>query len=710
MMDQLGHRELDFSYDSLRLVRATVPEEPVAFSFQHRPFAYRLAWRRTDDGRKIDHYYLYFDIHGRGETKRLTPPAFIGVGDALEFGRAEVKDYAGWGLWLLPMVIDWDKDGDTDLILQSIGVPSPGSYLFLNRGDRTFDRGRYIGMSGRSSVCDLNGDGEADAIHWSEKRKGYYDNIRQNGFEKWVEVDIQDDYYHGRFTYWVATDWNGDGKLDILAGVSDWREYGWDGGFTANGGWKAGPLHGTVYVHLNLGTATKPRFGKGRAIHAGDRIIDTYGMPTPCPADWDGDGDLDLVVGNFVNWMTYYENEGSGSDPKMSTERSPRFEDGTPVRLNHCVMQIVVDDWDEDGDPDLVIGEEDGMLSWLERVGVRDGAPVFKRQVYIHGWNVPVRGGALTVTNLVDWDGDEDLDLIVGNVQGSMELFSNVGTKGAYQFNREAWLEAGGKPWVIKAGENGSIQGPAEAMWGYTAPHVADWDGDGLLDVVTNSIWGEVIWARNEGTKTMPKLGAPQPMDVAWPSFPAKPKWLWWNPKGGQLVTQWRTRPFVTDWNGDGLADLVLLDQEGYLAFWERFRDGEKVRLKAPNRIFVDKKGESIRLNPRESGGSGRVKIELCDWDGDGDLDVLVNRPRADKTISWFEQTGRGKDRVVLESRGPICDRNFSGHTASVSAFDGTGDGRLDLLVGAEDGHFYVFDRHYIEDPGQYQARIRSGR
>ena len=34
----------------------------------------------------------------------------------------------------------------------------------------------------------------------------------------------------------------------------------------------------------------------------------------------------------------------------------------------------------------------------------------------------------------------------------------------------------------IQAGENGSIQGPAEAKWGYTTQTVADWDHDGRLD------------------------------------------------------------------------------------------------------------------------------------------------------------------------------------------------------------------------------------
>ena len=43
---------------------------------------------------------------------------------------------------------------------------------------------------------------------------------------------------------------------------------------------------------------------------------------------------------------------------------------------------------------------------------------------------------------------------------------------------------ADGKVIRIQAGHQGSVQGPAEAKWGYTTLNVADWDGDGMLDLV----------------------------------------------------------------------------------------------------------------------------------------------------------------------------------------------------------------------------------
>ena len=95
------------------------------------------------------------------------------------------------------------------------------------------------------------------------------------------------------------------------------------------------------------------------------------------------------------------------------------------------------------------------------------------------------------------------------------------------------------------AGPNGSIQGPAEAKWGYTTLNVADWYNDGLLDVVLNSILDEVVWLRNIGTRSVPRLAAPQPIVVEWNSPPPTLAWGWRKPTGMALLTQWRTTPVV---------------------------------------------------------------------------------------------------------------------------------------------------------------------
>jgi hypothetical protein len=247
------------------------------------------------------------------------------------------------------------------------------------------------------------------------------------------------------------------------------------------------------------------------------------------------------------------------------------------------------------------------------------------------------------------------------------------------------YLQAGGRPIRIQAGPNGSIQGPCEAKWGYTTQTVADWDQDGLPDLLVNSIWGEILWYQNIGTRKEPKLASAQTVNVEWDGAAPKPAWNWWNPRGNQLVTQWRTTPVAVDYNQDGLTDLVMLDHEGYLAFFERVREGKELKLLPGQRIFVDETLKPIQMNPKRAGGSGRYKLHIVDWDGDGRLDLLVNSMNAD----FFRNEKTVDGKVVLKNQGPLSERKLAGHTSSPCTVDWDKDGIRDLIVGAEDGYLY---------------------
>jgi hypothetical protein len=214
---------------------------------------------------------------------------------------------------------------------------------------------------------------------------------------------------------------------------------------------------------------------------------------------------------------------------------------------------------------------------------------------------------------------------------------------------------------------------------------VTDWDADGLADIVLNSIWGRALWLRNVGTRREPVLDPPRPVEVAWPAAPPKPEWTWWTPARNELVTQWRTTPVVFDFTGDGMADLAMLDAEGYLALFERERRDGRLVLLPPRRAFVDQLGQPLRLNDRRAGASGRRKLCACDWTLDGRFDLLFNSANAD----LFEQIDARDGRWYFRRAGPIAAQNIEGHDVSPTVVDFDGDGILDFLGGAEDGHFY---------------------
>ena len=151
------------------------------------------------------------------------------------------------------------------------------------------------------------------------------------------------------------------------------------------------------------------------------------------------------------------------------------------------------------------------------------------------------------------------------------------------------------------------------------------------------------------------------------------------------LVTQWRTTPVVVDFNADKLNDLVMLDHEGFLCLFARQSVDGTLSLLPPQRIFVDPEGLPIRLNQKRAGGSGRRKLAVVDWDGDGRLDLLVNSSSA----NWLRNIETREGKIVLEDKGPLSARNIAGHTSSPTTVDWNRDGASDLLVGAEDGFLY---------------------
>ena len=67
---------------------------------------------------------------------------------------------------------------------------------------------------------------------------------------------------------------------------------------------------------------------------------------------------------------------------------------------------------------------------------------------------------------------------------------------------------------------------------------MADWDHDGLPDLLLNSILGKVVWYRNIGTRQKPKLAAAQPVEVEWNGAQPQLAYGWLRPEGKALLTQ----------------------------------------------------------------------------------------------------------------------------------------------------------------------------
>ena len=596
----------------------------------------------------------------------------------------------GVGLWAYPLPVDYDGDGDYDLLVAGPAVPSNGVYFFENAtGDATyplFKPGIWLCTAPRQMTVSYL---DNNWLLLSENK--IFGGFKKKQFEPTDTINYKPDFYaDGRDRQWTLVDYDGDGVRDLIIGTSDWQEYGWDEGFNTKGKWTRGPLHGYVYFIKNTGTNDAPVYGKSEQILADGRPVDVYGAPSPNFADFDKDGDLDLVCGEFLDRLTYFENIGTRTAPKYAAGRFLQH-GGKVIHMDLEMLQVASIDWDKDGYTDLIVGQEDGRVALVENTGLLEkGMPDFLLPQFFQQEADQVKLGVLPTPFSVDWDGDGDEDLISGNTAGDVCFIENLDGGNPPQWAPPMPLSAGGKTIRIQAGPNGSIQGPAEAKWGYTVLNVADWDGDGLLDIVINSIWGEVLWYRNVGTHTHAKLEKARPVEVEWEGKTPKPEWLWWNPKGKQLVTQWRTTPLIIDLNKDGLNDLVMLDREGYLAFFERERVNNKLVLHRPQRIFYGENGQPLRLNEKRAGKSGRRKFTMTDWDRDGKIDILLDG----QNIDFLCNIGDVKRPWVFRNEGKVDPLKLAGHDTCPTTVDWDKNGIPDLLLSAEDGFFY-----YLKNP-----------
>lgn len=612
----------------------------------------------------------------------------------------------GVGLWAWPVPADADGDGDLDLVVSCPDKPSNGVWLFERPGGDgpfpVFRPGRRLSATVHYVMPSVVGDTTRVLGPGVE-----FTDFLRVGTAAPRPLPVAANWYTPRYgqpkgpkvrhNQWRLADVDDDGRTDLVIGIEDWSDYGWDDGYDATGRWTHGPLHGFVFVLPGLADGG---FGPPRQLEADGRPIDVFGCPSPNLADFDGDGDLDLLCGSFLDGCTYFANRGTRTAPAYAAGVALPTADGSPLRMELQMIVPVACDWDRDGRPDLVIGDEDGRVAVALHTGVVDaaGTPRFTPPVYLRQEADRLKCGALATPVGVDWDGDGDDDILSGNTAGFIEWFENLSGP---RVPTPRWaaprrLDAGGKPFRVMAGPNGSIQGPAEAKWGYSTFSVADWDGDDLPDIVLNGITGDVTWLRNEGTRQAPRLAAALPVEVEWGDAPPRLAWGWRFPRGNALLTQWRTTPVAHDVTGDGLVDLVMLDHEGFLALYPRaVRDGSRVLL-PPRRVFLDEEGRPLRLNAGAAGKSGRRKLCITDWDGDGRFDLLVNSRNAD----WLRQVAADDGGWRFRTMGPLAPANIEGHDVSPTTVDFDGDGVRDFLGGAEDGRLYFLaNPHFLANP-----------
>ena len=370
----------------------------------------------------------------------------------------------GVGLQPWPLPMDYDNDGDFDLVVSCPDVPSNGIYFFENPDGAvkmpTFKPGVKI-APGMYYISSSYVNGKARVLVPGEEltmRKGSVMESKEIYPDKRVHPG-------GGKMQWKYVDFDGDGALDLIVGEGYWTDYdkyiGRDS-YNEQGEWIWGPVHGFVYLIRNIASTDKPVYAEPEIINADGKPVDVYGMPSPNFADFDGDGDLDLLCGEFVDGFTYFRNTGTRTHPVYQKGQELML-DGEPFVMELCMIVSVAIDWDRDGDVDLVVGQEDGRVALVEHTGrIKNGMPVFAEPKFFKQQADAVKFGVGITPVSFDWDGDGDEDLVCGNTAGYIGFIENLDGGNPPRWAPAVLLKAGGKTIRIQAGPNGSIQGPSE--------------------------------------------------------------------------------------------------------------------------------------------------------------------------------------------------------------------------------------------------------
>ena len=366
----------------------------------------------------------------------LTLPAL----DRLPYNHPGLTVDLGVGLWAWPVPCDADGDGDFDLIVSCPDKPSNGVYLFENvTGDTAQNKLPVFKPARRLSaathyVMPSYVDGKLRVLTPGAE----HPNFERTGITQRVDLPVKAGFYtpegkarggsRVRHTQWRYADYDGDGRQDLIVGIEDWSYYGWDDAWDAQGVWQNGPLHGFVHVFRNAGTADAPQYVEPFKVEADGRPLDTFGCPSPNFVNFDDDDDLDLLCGEFLDGFTYFENIGTSSEPRYAAGRRVKDRAGAEVRMDLEMIVPIAFDWDKDGDADLIVGDEDGRVAFVENLGrVRGGeVPVFAQPVYFKQEADTLKCGALATPVGVDWDGDGATDIVCGNSAGYILFFKNI--------------------------------------------------------------------------------------------------------------------------------------------------------------------------------------------------------------------------------------------------------------------------------------------
>ena len=437
-------------------------------------------------------------------------------------------------------------------------------------------------------------------------------------------------------------------------------------------------------------------------VGTGDLLRHNAGVPRPFSlildarlVDLTGDGKRDLVG----RWNYAYR----PGDPWNATICYPRvgdtnrFEFGDLTRVNYTFSPSATEiDVDGDGLLDVISleavsgeGLSNYRVGWRRNLG-GNYAPV-----------EPLTGidcespRAVEVIN----DGPRRGLLVTHNHYQNVSFYEHAGTPSGPYFQKFGRAES------VSA-----VAGLSDQAW----PCVCDWDGDGDQDLLVGGGYG---WPRiliNEGSNGRMALSAPQKiLSEGQPIRLTRDEILggdYWHDMGYPY-------PVYTDWDNDGLPDLMLPNETNRIFWYKNIGTRADPQFGPRLQVLCDgypdspeHRAQTVALvgssntYPLEEGRPfyWRTGAAFADWNGDGLMDFITHDGYTRKA-TLFTQYVDGEGNLRLQKQQPlelsdgrlIDDQivNRTKHwTESFRAVDWDGDGLMDLMYSCSGAHGGIQD------------------
>ncbi|PSR01731.1 MAG: hypothetical protein BRD50_08350 [Bacteroidetes bacterium SW_11_45_7] len=272
-----------------------------------------------------------------------------------------------------------------------------------------------------------------------------------------------------------------------------------------------------VSYYKNTGTMSNQTFTWQTDTFLTQNMLDFGEGAYPAFIDYNDDGKQDIVIGNsgyfsstssFISKLALLENTTTNGN--LSFELVTRDFSGLGS-LNQKNLTPTFGDIDDDGQKEMITGNEDGTLILFDNTGSQGNASFSLQNANYKGIDV----GQFSAPFLYDANSDGLLDLIIGRKQGNLLYFENIGTASPPDFNSSAtnntlgevdvrqpgFIEGYSRPQVTKLDATAQPYLLVGAKAGYV--HLYEFDRDSLTsgafpeitDQLTQTDHGERVQA-----------------------------------------------------------------------------------------------------------------------------------------------------------------------------------------------------------------------